>query len=129
MTRKITVPLGGWAGPSTIEDQEVWYERDSKHNDKRIVFLIYELSTMRPIGCTDLRDVNYRDQTAWFDIFIGEKDCWGKGYATETARLMLQYGFEVLGLHTILLQVNADNERAIRAYTRAASRSPGASAR
>ena len=116
---EVTVPLGGWAGPSTIEDQEAWYARDSKRNEKRIVFLIYELSTLRPIGCTDLRDVNYRDQTAWFDIFIGEKDCWGKGYATETARLMLRYGFESLGLHTVLLQVHADNERAIRAYTRA----------
>ena len=116
---EVTVPLGGWAGPSTIEDQEAWYARDSKHNEKRIVYLIYELSTMRPIGCTDLRDVNYRDQTAWFDVFIGEKECWGKGYATETTRLMLKYGFEALGLHCILLQVNADNERAIRAYKRA----------
>lgn len=116
---EVTVPLGGWAGPSTLEDQEAWYARDSKRNEKRIVYLIYELSTMRPIGCTDLRDVNYRDQTAWFDVFIGEKDCWGKGYATETTRLMLEYGFEALGLHAILLQVNADNERAIRAYTRA----------
>lgn len=116
---EVTVPLGGWAGPSTLEDQEAWYARDSKRNEKRIVYLIYELSTMRPIGCTDLRDVNYRDQTAWFDVFIGEKDSWGKGYATETTRLMLEYGFEALGLHAILLQVNADNERAIRAYTRA----------
>ena len=116
---EVTVPLGGWAGPSTIEDQEAWYARDSKRNEKRIVYLIYELSTMRPIGCTDLRDVNYRYQTAMFDIFIGEKDCWGKGYATETASLMLKYGFEELGLHTIKLQVVADNERAIRAYTRA----------
>jgi RimJ/RimL family protein N-acetyltransferase len=116
---EITVPLGGWAGPSTIADQEAWYTRDSKHSETRIVFLIYELSTMRPIGCTDLRDVNYRNQTASFDIFIGEKECWGKGYATETARMMLRYGFKALGLHTIKLQVVADNERAIRAYTRA----------
>jgi RimJ/RimL family protein N-acetyltransferase len=122
---EVTVPLSGWAGPSTTEDQEAWYERDSRHNENRVVFLIYELSTLRPIGCTDLRDVNYRTQTAWFDIFIGEKDCWGKGYATETARLMLRYGFGMLGLHNITLQVNADNERAIRAYTRAGFRVVG----
>jgi RimJ/RimL family protein N-acetyltransferase len=56
---------------------------------------------------------------AEFSIFIGEHDCWGKGYGTETTILMLDYGFTLLGLHNITLRVDSYNERAIRAYRRA----------
>ena len=115
----VTLTLAGTAGPSTLEDQQAWYERDSKRQDTRVVFLIYELATARPIGALDLSAVDQFNQTAWFAIFIGEKDCWGKGYGTEATRLTLGYAFGMLGLHNVTLSVHADNERAIRAYTRA----------
>jgi RimJ/RimL family protein N-acetyltransferase len=50
---------------------------------------------------------------------IGEKDCWNKGYGTETAMLLLDYGFRALGLHNIMLTAFSYNERGLRAYTRA----------
>jgi RimJ/RimL family protein N-acetyltransferase len=56
---------------------------------------------------------------------IGEKECWGKGYGTETTTLMLDYGFTLLGLHNICLSVFSFNERGIRAYTRAGFREIG----
>jgi len=115
----VTLTLGGWAGPSTLEAQQAWYERDSKGDGSKITFLIYELASMRPIGCTDLGSIDHFNRTAWFSIFIGEKDCWGKGYATEATRLMLRYGFGPLNLHIVTLTVHADNQHAIRAYTRA----------
>jgi RimJ/RimL family protein N-acetyltransferase len=40
----------------------------------------------------------------------------GKGYGSEAMRLMLDYGFGILNLHRIELDVFAFNERAIRAY-------------
>jgi RimJ/RimL family protein N-acetyltransferase len=115
----ITLTLDGRAGPSTLEDQQAWYDRDSRSDGKKITFLIYELASLRPIGCTDLSAIDHFNQTAWFAIFIGERDCWGKGYAADATRLMLGYAFGPLGLHSISLSVHADNERAIRAYTRA----------
>jgi RimJ/RimL family protein N-acetyltransferase len=57
-----------------------------------------------------------------FAIGIGEKDCWGKGCGTEATRLILDYGFNALGLHNIRLTVHGANERAIRAYSRAGFR-------
>jgi RimJ/RimL family protein N-acetyltransferase len=116
---EITLTLAGQLLPKTFEDQQAWYDRDSKSDGTKINFLIYELATLRPIGCTDLSAIDHFNQDAWFAIFIGEKDCWGKGYATEATRLVLGYGFGPLGLHNITLSVHADNERAIRAYTRA----------
>lgn len=56
---------------------------------------------------------------------MSEKECWGKGYGTEVAELMLDYGFGGLSLHNIMLRVYSDNERGIRAYTRAGFREIG----
>lgn len=122
---EVTLTLAGRAGPSTVEDQQAWYERDSRHDEGKVVFLIYELATLRAIGATDLSAVDHFNQTAWFAIFIGEKDCWGRGYATEATRLMLRYAFGPLGLHNVTLSVHADNERAIRVYSRAGFRAVG----
>ncbi len=88
----------------------------------RIEFIIYEKQTLRPIGIAELRRINYRSRTGEYGILIGEKDCWSKGYGTETTRLMLDYGFSVLGLHNISLETYAYNERAVRAYERAGFR-------
>jgi diamine N-acetyltransferase len=104
--------------PMTVEAEEAWYERTTK-DERQVHFVIYELPTMRPIGTTGLHNVDYKDQTAEFGIFIGDKEAWGKGYGTETTRLVLEYGFSALGLHNIMLRVFSYNQRAIRAYTRA----------
>ena len=88
----------------------------------RVEFVIYEQQTLRPIGLTDLRRINYRSRTAEYGILIGEKDCWSKGYGTETTRLILDYGFSILGLHNISLETYAYNERAVKAYERAGFR-------
>jgi len=105
--------------PHTREAREMWYERLAQGDPNSTEFLIYERATMRPIGKTALDQIDHFDRTASFGIIIGEKDCWGKGYGTETAILMLDYGFTLLGLHNIILTVDSYNERAIRAYRRA----------
>ena len=91
----------------------------------RVDYIIYEKETLRPIGITELRRISYRARTADYGILIGEKDCWSKGYGTETTLLMLDYGFSILGLHNITLETYAYNERAIKAYQRAGFRIMG----
>lgn len=105
--------------PQTRQAREAWYERLAQGDPTTAEFRIYERATMRPIGKTALDQIDHFDRTAAFGIIIGEKDCWGKGYGTETAILMLDYGFTLLGLHNIMLTVDSYNERAIRAYRRA----------
>jgi RimJ/RimL family protein N-acetyltransferase len=111
--------------PHTREAREAWYERLAKDDPNTTDFLIYERATTRPIGKTVLYQIDHFDRTAAFGILIGEKDCWGMGYGTETATLMLDYGFTLLGLHNIMLTVDGYNERAIRAYRRAGFREFG----
>lgn len=95
------------------------YEQGSKGGLDYVDFTIYERQTLRPIGWTALDEIDHFDRTAKYSILIGEQSCWGKGYGTETTRLMLDYGFTGLGLHNIYLTVFSFNERGYRAYQRA----------
>lgn len=90
-----------------------------------ITFTVYERATLRPIGTSGLTAIDHRLRRASFGIVLGAKDCWGHGYGTETARLVLEYGFTALNLHNIMLTTQSFNERAIRAYTRAGFREFG----
>lgn len=110
--------------PLTTEGEVAWYERTAL-SDKDVSFTMYERASLRPIGSSGLHFVDHYNRTATFGILIGEKDCWGKGYGTEATRLMLDYAFTGLGLHNVMLNVFANNERAIRAYRRAGFREIG----
>ena len=120
----------GRVGPMTAEQEQDWYEYASKAKDT-VTFNIYELGPegsdtyLRPIGTAGLMGIDYRHGDAEFGIMLGEKSAWGKGYGTEVARLMLDYGFNVLGLHNIWLRVLSFNEYAVRAYKRAGFREAG----
>jgi RimJ/RimL family protein N-acetyltransferase len=111
--------------PVTAEAREDWYERVSKPEPNEVDFTIYERPGTRPIGYASLEDIDHRRRTATYGLLIGEKDCWGKGYGTETTRLVLDYAFTLLELHNVLLSVHARNEPAIRAYARAGFREIG----
>lgn len=120
----VTLMSGNPIGPVSPESVEAEFERDIKEANpwRGIEFAIYERATLRCIGRTGLRHINKTHRNAEFGIMIGEKDCWGKGYGTETTILVLDYAFTVLGLHNILLSTYGYNERAVRAYTRAGFR-------
>jgi RimJ/RimL family protein N-acetyltransferase len=118
---EVTRTLGPTMWPITYEAEESWYDSVAR-GEHHVGFTIYECAGLRPIGNTGLHAIDHRRRVAEWGILIGEKDCWGKGYGTETARLMLDYGFYGLGLHNIMLRVFAHNERGIRAYQRAGFR-------
>lgn len=104
--------------PTTIEQEADAYDqvvRDGSY----VLLTLYERALMRPIGYAYLSDVDHRNRTAEYGIVIGEADCRGKGYGTETTRLVLDWAFTVLGLHNVLLKVYAFNQAAIRAYQKA----------
>jgi RimJ/RimL family protein N-acetyltransferase len=58
-------------------------------------------------------------------MLIGEGDCLGEGYGTETTRLMLDYAFAALGLQPGLLDVDEFNDAGRRAYEKAGFRECG----
>ena len=110
--------LGLPPGPVTAEKERDWYEGQAKAEDVA-PFTVYERETLRPIGNTSLFDIDHRNRSASFGILIGEPGYRGGGFGTETTRLMLDYGFTVLGLHNVMLTVFAFNPAGIRAYEKA----------
>ena len=106
------VPMG-----RTIEAITARYEDYAKGND--YWFIIYERATWRPIGHTDLFEVDWRGRTATFGIMVGESDGRGKGYGTEATRLMLDYAFTALGLHSVMLTTDSYNLAGQAAYRKA----------
>jgi len=83
------------------------------------------LFPLHPIGRTGLGDIDYRDRRACFGLEIGEADYRGRGYGTETVRLMLDYAFTALGLHNVDLETWEYNRAAQRAYAKAGFREIG----
>jgi RimJ/RimL family protein N-acetyltransferase len=70
----------------------------------------------RLIGTTGLHQIDFRNRHAGFGISLGDKGEWGKGYGTETTRLLVRHCFETLNLHRVWLHVFQYNERGIRTY-------------
>jgi RimJ/RimL family protein N-acetyltransferase len=113
--------------PSTLEEIEAAYDGWIAEERQRTAayFAIYDRETMRPIGVVNLGNINYRDSSADFGIEIGEADYRGRGYGTEATRLMLDYAFTALGLHSVALETWEYNLAARRAYAKAGFRETG----
>jgi RimJ/RimL family protein N-acetyltransferase len=116
--------LGGPMLPRTIEQEEARRAQLDNEADS-VQFTIYARATATPIGITELREIDWRARSATYVILIGEGAARGQGYGTETTRLVCDYGFGTLGLHSIMLTVVAPNVAGIRAYTRAGFRQFG----
>lgn len=71
------------------------------------------------IGSVYLRDIDREKGEAEYGVFIGEEMALGQGYGTQAARLILDYGFEELGLKKIFLRFLEDNAKALRSYEKA----------
>ena len=77
------------------------------------------------IGSISLHNIDHLNRNAFIGIFIGEEEHRGKGNGTEAIRLILDYGFNTLNLHNIMLSVSADNRAGIACYKKAGFRETG----
>ena len=71
------------------------------------------------IGNCSLMNIDYINKTAEFGIFIGEEENRNIGLGTESAKLLLEFGFRILNLNNIMLRVFSFNAGAIKAYIKA----------
>ncbi len=82
----------------------------------RIDCAIVSRETGEYLGEVVLNHIDEINRSANFRIALRGKKYYGKGVGTEAARLLLGYGFNVLELHRIDLEVFAFNPRAIHVY-------------
>jgi RimJ/RimL family protein N-acetyltransferase len=132
-----------YLSPCNIEDAELWTKWDndlevtipmgeeayllySLEREKEMmsnmlkkesyVFDIVDIKEERLIGRCMLFNVDQVNRTAMFGIVIGEKEYWNRGYGKEATSLLLDYGFNLLNLHNIMLGVYSFNNRGLRCY-------------
>ena len=110
-----------------MADEKFIEELGTSRSQTQVIFVIEatEGESNIPIGNTTLSAINPKDHLATFGIAIGEKAYWSKGYGTEAARLLVNYGFEQLNLHRISSGAVAFNERSIRMHLSVGFREEG----
>ncbi len=77
------------------------------------------------IGCISLQNIDHRNRNAFMGIFIGEEECRSKGFGAEAIRLLLDYGFNTMNLHNIMLSVHADNIGGISCFKKVGFKEAG----
>jgi diamine N-acetyltransferase len=120
VTRTLAIPNM----PMTLEAEQAWLDH-ALTDAGEAVFTMYRRDTGQPIGNAGLHNIDHFHRTSDFGIAIGERSAWNLGFGTSTTRLLLSYGFDVLGLRNIMLEVYATNPAALRAYERAGFRRIG----
>ena len=110
--------------PMALEQETAWYEGAAADNG-RPVFTIYERATGRAVGNCGLHEVDLINRRTVVGIMIGEPDARGRGYGTEAMRLLLDYAFTVLGMHSVMLTVFEYNFAGRRCYEKVGFREIG----
>ena len=86
--------------PYTVRETEAYIERAQSFRDE-LVLAIVPKETGQHIGNITLKRIDYIARTAEYAIIIGDKSTWGKGFAKEASRLLLDHAFYSLNLNRV----------------------------
>lgn len=121
---QVTDYIGRTGQVITLSGEKEWLENSAKNREK-IDFNIIELANNKLIGTMGLMNFNWIERSAILGIFIGDGDYRSNGYGTEAIRLLLEYGFRYLNLHSIRLELLEINERAHKCYLKCGFKDTG----
>ncbi len=87
-------------------------------NDSRDSLLLgmYERDSGRHVGNIKLGPVDWPNRRAEIGLMVGERACWGRGYAREAIDAISGYAFATLGLHKLTAGYLAPNIASGRAF-------------
>lgn len=98
----------------TIESTKVFIR--SVTNDNNYQFGIFLKETGKHIGNIKIGSINHYHRFADIGFLIGDKECWGRGYATEAIGLATDFAFKTLKLHKLWGGLYSPNIGSLRAF-------------
>ena len=93
---------------------EYWQEHHDNPNSPW--FAIRLASDYSHIGNIKVGPISWHHKRADIGLLIGDKKCWGKGYATEAIRMVSTWSFVDLSLEKLSCIINSDNIGSRRAF-------------
>jgi RimJ/RimL family protein N-acetyltransferase len=82
-------------------------------------FVICLLEDDRPIGRTDLFEIDRQNGSCAFGITIGPPQLWGQGLGTDAVNALVDFAFGQLRMERVWLDTDDHNARAQAAYRKA----------
>src|SRR5207245_877388 len=101
--------------PRSVQAQEEFLQQGSG-SPEHIIFSAALREDDRLVGLCGLHKLDPRSHNAELGMVIGDPADWGRGLGGEAARLLIAYGFDIVNLHRIWLEVYEDNPAARKIY-------------
>lgn len=91
-------------------DEVFEYIKQSNRDNKKLILAVIEKKQNIHIGNISLQQIDYINRQAELALIFGEKDYWGRGYATAAAGLLIKHAFNELGLNRIYFGTSERNK-------------------
>lgn len=92
--------------PNTIEKTKSYINASAESS---LVLAICDKKSNKHLGNISLQNLNFIDSQAEFAILVGEGNQHAKGVGTEAGKLIVEHGFNALGLHRIYCGTSMEN--------------------
>jgi len=103
--------------PPSLKREEEWIEQMATSQDA-VVWAMLRATDGELIGSIGLHKIVWRHRHGELGYFVGARDQWGKGHATEALKLATAYAFLELDLQKVWAAVIVANEASRRALER-----------
>ncbi len=101
--------------PQSVEALRSYWQ-NHHHDNSSPWFAITLLDSKKHIGNIKIGPIHWLHRTADISLFIGEKSCWGKGYASEAIALIRDWAFQELDLQKLSAGIYSGNIGSRRAF-------------
>jgi len=110
--------------PYRLEDEAKWYDEMGKDPSKSYSFAIERKEDGQYLGGCGYNEIDWHNSVVTVGIFLSSK--WhGKGYGTDTMRVLTSFVFKEMPVNKIALKVFAFNKRGIRSYEKCGFKTDG----
>lgn len=122
--KKASLLLGGNTPFYTKEMIIKWVEF---HNNKKdeLLLVVYDEISKKLIGHIGLYNIDFIAKKAEYGILLADDDSRGKGYGTNSTKVLVEYAFNKLNLHKIYAEVIAENKASVAMFKKCGFRIDG----